>query len=296
MFIKDYKRFIFDTNDQKAADVEPAISIDFTGRIADGIRTLQRVLGVTSITPLSAGMTVKQYKTTVTKNTAAYTEGAEIPVSKAQRPLVKTFEIALVPYRVRTTLQAIKKVGRAHAINEQDAKLLKLIRGDIKADFFAKITGATGITNAGSAATLQAACATVWGRLAQKFEDEDVTPVFFLNPLDVAAYLGTATITTQNAFGVSYLENFLGLGNAIITASVAQGSVFGTVAENLNGACADVNGEGNDLFGFTTDATGLVAMKHSVEDTSLAVNTIAYSAVTFYPELVDGIVKATIGS
>ena len=167
---------------------------------------------------------------------------------------------------------------------------------DLAEVLFAKITGATGIANAGSAATLQAACATVWGKLAQKFEDEDVTPVFFLNPLDVAAYLGTATITTQNAFGVSYLENFLGLGNAIITASVAQGTVFGTVAENLNGACADVNGEGNDLFGFTADATGLVAMKHSVEDTSLAVNTIAYSAVTFYPELVDGIVKATIST
>ena len=275
----EYRKYIFDANDQLAADVEPAISIDFTGRIADGIKTLQKVLGVTSITPLSAGMTVKQYKTTVTKNAAAYTEGAEIPVSKAQRTLVNTFEIALVPYRVRTTLQAIKKVGRAHAINEQDAKLLKLVRSDIKADFFAKITGATGITNAGQAATLQAACATVWGKLAQKFEDEDVTPVFFLNPLDVAAYLGTATITTQNAFGVSYLENFLGLGNAIITASVA-----------------DVNGDGNDLFGFTADATGLVAMKHSVEDVSLAVNTIAYSAVTFYPELVDGIVKATIGA
>ena len=52
--LKMYKRFIFDANDQLAADVEPAISIDFTGRIADGIKTLQKVLGVTSITPLSA--------------------------------------------------------------------------------------------------------------------------------------------------------------------------------------------------------------------------------------------------
>ena len=152
----EYRKYIFDANDQLAADVEPAISIDFTGRIADGIKTLQKVLGVTSITPLAAGMTVKQYKTTVTKNAATYTEGAEIPVSKAQRTLVKTFEIALVPYRVRTTLQAIKKAGRAHAINEQDAKLLKLVRGDIKTDFFAKITGATGITNAGQAANQHA--------------------------------------------------------------------------------------------------------------------------------------------
>ena len=48
--------------------------------------------------------------------------------------------------------------------------------------------------------------------------------------------------------------------------------------------------------GFISDETGLVCMKHSTEDISLAVNSIAYTAVEFFPEEVDGIFKATIGA
>lgn len=33
--------------------------------------------------------------------------------------------------------------------------------------------------------------------------------MYFLNPLDVSEYLATANITTQTAFGMNYIEDFL---------------------------------------------------------------------------------------
>ena len=54
------------------------------------------------------------------------------------------------------------------------------------------------------------------------YEDEDATPVFFVSSDDVAEYLGSAQITMQTAFGWTYIENFLGLGTAIVTPALAK--------------------------------------------------------------------------
>lgn len=277
-----------------AADVEPAISIYFTSRLADSIKVLQRALGITQMKPVGHGNLVKQYKTVVDTFAEGYEEGKEIPITHSTRKLANSWEAEIDPVRVTTTLQAIQKVGRQAAINEKDNEVIKKIRAKIKAKFTAMIAAGTGVATAG--ATLQAAAANVWGALSAKYEDKDVTPVFFINPLDAAAYLGSAAITTQTAFGITYLENFLGLGNAFISAGITQGKVYGTVTENLNGIYIPVDADGNEFFGFTADETGLIAMKHSARDASLAVDTIALSGVTFYPEEVDGVFAANIGA
>lgn len=297
MMTKNYAFLIFDEdNTTYAADVAPAISVDFTSRIAEGIKSLATVLGITEMKPMREGTLVKQYKTVLTKPTTEYQEGKEIPITKGERKLVASHEIVLKPYRTRTTLQAMNKSGRNAAINEKDEEMLKEIRGDVKKGFFKSITGATGVSDAGAHNTLQMAVAKVWGGVSKKYEDVDGTPVFFLSFEDVSDYLGSAQITTQTAFGVQYLKDFMGLGIAIITAGVNKGEVYGTIAENLNGVYIPAEASGNEFFGFISDETGLVCMKHSAEDVSLAVNSIAYTAVEFFPEEVDGIFKATIGA
>ena len=297
MMTKNYAFLIFDEdNTTYAADVAPAISVDFTSRIAEGIKSLATVLGITEMKPMREGTLVKQYKTVLTKPTTEYQEGKEIPITKGERNLVASHEIVLKPYRTRTTIQAMNKSGRNAAINEKDEEMLKEIRGDVKKGFFKSITGATGVSDAGAHNTLQMAVAKVWGGVSKKYEDVDGTPVFFLSFEDVSDYLGSAQITTQTAFGVQYLKDFMGLGIAIITAGVNKGEVYGTIAENLNGVYIPAEASGSEFFGFISDETGLVCMKHSTEDISLAVNSIAYTAVEFFPEEVDGIFKATIGA
>ena len=82
--------------------------------------------------------------------------------------------------------------------------------------------------------SIQGAIAGVWAKLSAYFEDMDVEPIYFLNPLDIATYLANTPITVQTAFGFQYVENFLGLGTVVLDNSVEVGKVKGTVKQNLN--------------------------------------------------------------
>lgn len=293
----DYRKLIFDVepNTTTSTDVDPVISIDHVNRLIDGIKTLQTVLGITSITPMAAGSQVKRYKTTVTKGGKQSAEGDVIPLTKVERKPLAPLTLELNTYRKLTTAQAIQKTGTAIALNATDEALVKEVQKDVRNAFFATVTG-EGSTAAEGGDTLQKAAAQAWASLAVYFEDKDVTPVFFLNPLDVADYLGTAAITTQTAAGVSYLENFLGMGNAIITPRVTKGNVFATVSENLNAVYVPQGGDVADAFDLTYDESGMVGMTHSRADDRASINTLIMSGVLFYTEDAAGVIKSAINA
>lgn len=287
--------FAVEDNTTTSTDVDPAISIDHVNRLVSNINTLTKALGITSMKSMAAGNMIKRYKTTVTKGGKQAAEGDVIPLTKVERKPLAPIELKLTPYRKLTTAQSIQKSGRDVALVETDTALVKEIQKDVKADFFKMIT-AEGGTAAAGGKTLQEAIAQAWGSLSVYFEDKDVTPVFFVNPLDVASYLGTAQITTQTAFGFQYIENFLGLGTAFISASVTAGNVYATVSENLNGAYADQSGDVSDSFDLTMDESGMVGMTHSRADDRASIQTLIMTGVVFYPEDATGIVKSEINA
>lgn len=291
-----YFKMLFDveTNTNISTDFEPAISIDHVNRIAENINTLQRALGITQMIPMAAGSTVKRYKTTVTKGAAQAAEGDVIPLSKVERKPLADLTLELKPYRRLTTAQAIQRVGANIAINQADDALVNEVRKGVRDDFFAMVTANTATAAAGGA-NLQAAAAQAWGSLEVYFEDKDVTPVFFVNPIDVATYLGAAQITTQSAFGFDYVENFLGLGNAFITPRIASGDVYATATQNLNGVYVPQGGDVADAFALTYDASGIVGMTHSRADDRASINTLLMMGVLFYPEDAAGVIKSHIG-
>lgn len=284
--------FAVEDNTTLSTDVEPAISIDHVDRIVEGITTLQQALGITEMKPMAEGTQVKIYKTTVTKAGSQAAEGDVIPLTKVERKLKSTLTLTLNKYRKLTTAEAIQKTGRDIALNETDGKLIGEVRKDVKKSFFDNIVAGTG-TSAGGA-NLQQACAQAWASLQTYYEDEDVTPVFFVNPLDVATYLGDAAISTQTAFGFSYIQGFLGMGNAFITPHVTQKNVFATVTENLNGVYVPASGDLADTFGLTFDESGLVGMCHTIAADRASINTLIMSGVLFYAENADGIFKSAI--
>lgn len=291
----DYLKLYFDVeeNTNVSTDFEPAISIDHTQRIAENIDTLRRALGITNLTPMNAGTQVKIYKSTVTKATAKAAEGDVIPLSKVERKLDRTLTLALDKYRRLTTAEAIQKSGSAIALDESDTKLEAEIRKDVRSAFFALINGATGTAAGGSG--LQEAAAQLWASMSVYYEDKDVTPVYFVNPLDVATYLGNAQITMQTAFGFNYIENFLGLGNAFVTPQVTKGSVYATVTENLNGVYVPQSGDVAEAFDLTYDETGIVGMTHSRADDRASIQTLIMLGVLFYVEDISGVFKSVIG-
>lgn len=279
----NYKRQLFEvvTGTTVTGDVLPEISIDFETRLVDNINRLREILGITYMIPMANGSQVKTYKTAVTvaENVA---EGEVINLSKVTRKLAKAYDLTLKKYGKMATAELIQKAGVNRAVNDTDSALLSEIQKDVKKSFFTTIGAGEGTYT--GAKTFQATLANAWAAVQGGFEDIDATPVFFVNPVDLASHLGTATISTQNAFGLNYIENFMGLGTVIVSAAVTAGTIVATAKENLNGAYVPANGDVAESFGLTYDESGLVGMKHSANDERASIYTLIMSAVLFYAE------------
>ena len=281
------------TNTIVAADLEPAISIDFTSRIHQNIDELRQLLGVSELIPMAAGTDIKIYEMTKENTPAQVAEGVTIPLTEIKRKLKTTISITLDKYRKNTTAEAIQKVGRNMAVNQTDEKLISEIQKDVKKAFYTALATGTGTATGTS---LQITLANLWAKLQTRYEDMDVSPIFFINPQDVADYLGTAQLTMQTAFGFTYIENFLGLGTAVISPQVEAKSIYATAKENLNGAYVPVSGDVAQTFSLTYDTTGTIGMTHQMKSDNATIDTLIISCVKFFPEYADGVFKGTIAA
>jgi len=282
-----------ETNTIITTDMEPAKSIDFTSRIAENIVELQNVLGVGEMVPMAAGTDVKIYKIDKTNTPAQVAEGETIPLTEIKRTLVDTKHLTLQKYRKNTTAEAIQKIGRDIAINKTDEKLISEVQKSIKKDFYSALATGTGTA---TGTNLQSALANLWAKLQVYYVDKDFTPIYFVNPQDVADYLGAASITMQTAFGFTYIQNFIGLGTAIVSPEITAKNPLATASENINGVYVPMSGDVGQSFGLTSDATGMVGMTHQAKTDNATLETLILAGVLFYTEFADGVFKGTIST
>lgn len=270
-----------------------AQSIDFTEQFNDGLQTLLRVLGVTRMTPMTQGSQIKIYKSEVTKANGNVGEGETIPLSKVTRRLDHTLTLEFNKYRKVTTAEAIQSSGFQAAVTDTDSKLLKEIHGDVKKEIFDFV--GTGNTKA-NGADFQKALGAGLGQLAVKWEDNDVQSVAFVNPIDFYNYVGAADITMQTAFGLQYIQNFMGVNTVILSGNVKQGTIDLTASQNINYAYAAINGALSSAFDLTTDETGLIGVAHNPVNESLSYQTVIFRAGQLFAERLDGVVVSSIQS
>ena len=280
------------TNTIMQADIAKVRSVDFNYQFTGNLNKLIEALGVTRKIPVQEGTTLKAIKVTGTLQNGAVAEGDLIPLSKYQTEEVPMGEAKLNKWRKSTSAEAILKGGYDQAVGATTDKMVKDIQKDIRGDFFESL--ATGTAKA-SGATLQPALANGWGKLQTLWEDDSVDTVFFLNPLDVATYLGTAQITTQTAFGMSYVENFLGLGTAFLNSNVPQGKYYATAKENIVLYFVNVaSGDIATAFNLTVDETGYIGIHEFPDYTNMTASDTVVSGIKLMAERIDGIVVATI--
>ena len=238
----------------KKADLARVREIDFTLMFTESLRKLTEALGVTRKVAKQAGTVLKTYKATGTLEDGAVAEGETIPLSKYTTEAVNYGEITLKKWRKATSAEAIIERGYDQAVGMTTARMLKDVQKGIRKDFFTFLGTGTGTA---TGAGLQAALAQTWGKLQTLFEDDDIQVAYFINPLDIAGYLATATITTQTAFGMTYIEDFLGMGKVFMNSSVPKGTIYSTAQDNLVLYYVPVNGADlNEAFSFTSDETG----------------------------------------
>lgn len=276
-------------NETVTTDVAPAISIDYANKLGKGIKTLMQLLQIVDVEQYQEGYQIPIYAMTAVNTPDQVAEGVTIPLTEIRRSVVKTVTIGLNKYRKQVTAEAILKSGRDVAINKTDEKLVRIAQNDIKASIVDGLEDGTGTAEAG--ATVQAAIANIWAAAQTYYEDDDVEMVYFINPKDVADYLGSHQITMETSFGFKYVEDFLGMGTVIFLSGVTEGAPIGTAIQNLN--MASVSGAGSDLaatFGLTMDETGLVGMNHSPIGTNATLETLLLSTATFYAEDLSGVI------
>ena len=288
----DLQMFAVDAKTVKAADLAKVRDVDFTERFSKGIDTLMAMLGVTRKQEKRAGEVLKVYKATGTLESGVVAEGEVIPLSKYQTTYEAIGEAVLNKWRKVTTAEAISSKGYGQAVNDTNDKMLKDIQKGVRTSFVNFLATGTGEA---AGVGLQATLAQAWGKLQVLFEDTSVQSVYFMNPLDVADYLGGAQISTQTAFGMSYIENFLGLGTVILASDVPKGKLYATAAENIVLYYIPVtSADMAQAFDLTSDATGLIGIHTGPTYDNLSAETVAASGVGLFAEKLDGIVVGTI--
>jgi hypothetical protein len=274
------------------ADLARVRVADFNLQFTGNLQKLTEALGVTRKIAVQEGAALKMLKVTGTLESGNVAEGDLIPLSKYETEEVAVGEVKLNKWRKGTTAEAILKGGYDQAVGATTDKMVKDIQKTIRGDLFKFMATGTGTA---TGATLQAALANGWGKLAVLFEDDAVETVYFLNPMDVSDYLGTAQVEMQTLFGMNYIKNFLGLGDVFLNSNVPEGKYYATAKENIVLYYVNVGaGDIKSAFGLTTDETGYIGINEYPDKDTARVIDLVMSGVTFFPERKDGIVVGTI--
>jgi len=284
-----------ETNLIKREDMVRAREIQWIHRFTeDSLKKFMEAVGVTRKIPYQEGTTLAYYKTVGTLEDGNVGEGEIIPLSHYERIRIPVGEIGLNKWRKATSAEAILKSGLQEAVGETDTKMLKDIQTSIRTNLFSHIQecGTTWVRNT----TLQAVLAKTWGNLQVLFENDAVEVVHFINPLTIADYLATASITVQTAFGFNYIENFLGLGTVIMTSIIPVGKVASTAKDNIIMYYVPVSASAMSEFGLRADPTGFIGFRSGfVTHERAQLESMAMSGITFMVEYADGVVYGMIG-
>lgn len=279
-----------------AAKMKKVREVDFVRQFTHAsLAKLIEVLGVTRKIPMMEGTTMYTYTVSGELQSGNVDEGDIIPLSAYEYTKTPVGEITLKKWRKAVSAEAIKKTGYNNAVVATDQKMLKDVQAGIRTDLFSflngTITGATVVTGNG----LQEALANAWAQLQVLFEDDTAEAVYFLNPLDVAPYLAKANISTQTAFGMNYVEDFLGLGTVIMSSRITQGTFLATAKENFILYYLTMNGDVAQAFDLTADELGYIGIKSGYQNEERAqIESLVMSGLQFLVEYAAGVVKGSI--
>lgn len=285
-----------ETNLITQEQMKKAREVDFVQNFQhNSLEKFMEVLGVTRRIPMMEGTTLYVYKTKGELQSGKVGEGEIIPLSKYETEKQPVGEISLDKWRKATSAEAIKKSGYNAAVRDTDTALLRDVQVSIRKNMFDFMNGTIDNSVTASGVDLQSALANAWGQLQVKFEDDTAESVYFVNPLDVSDYLGAAAITTQSAFGMKYIEDFLGLGTVIMSSLIQKGTFIATAKQNLILYYLTMNGDIASAFGLTADQTALIGINSGYRNEERAqIESLVMSGVQFLVEYAEGVVKGTI--
>lgn len=269
-----------------------ANSIDFAEQFGKRMKSLFELLGIERKLPMANGTILKTYTSSVTLDGTEVEPGDIIPLSEVKLEDGPTQELSWDKKRKAVPMEDVQKYGFDRAISLTDNKLINEIQKGIRTKLLDQL--ATG-TSTAEGNGLQQTLAQTWAAVTAKFDEDDVQVISFINPFDAADYLGDAAISTQNAFGMTYIQDFLNNKIVFMHGDIPKGTVYSTADGNLVAAYALMSGgEIGKAFDFTTEETGLIGVTHDINKTRLTAETVTAYGIVLFAERLDGVVVGTI--
>jgi len=263
--------------------------LNFVAKFSEDMHNLLALLGKTEVETVAPGTAHKIYKVTGTLDEGDVGEKELIPDSAISVGTPTLIEINYKKYRNLTSIEEIGRKGYDLAVGETNDFIRRQIRKRVRKTIFTAIKKGTGTAQGN---TFQATVADAAKSIVKLYEDEDITPVFFASPDDLYDYLGTHEVGLAQNFGLSYLANFLGIGDIIVDTNIDKGQVFATAKENLKVLAADIKSiPGMEL---TTDESGIIGVHNGAKYENAALETVAYTGLGVQPIYLNRIVKASL--
>lgn len=272
---------------------------DFVTRFTNNWEALREILGIMRPIKKTPGTVLKSKYATVTLQSGSVAEGDVIPNSQAAVAEKPYAEMGLKKYKKSVSAEAIKDHGYDVAVGMTDDQFLFELQSGVMSEFYTYLnTGA--LTN--TQTTFQMALSLAKGLVVNKWKKMHKTAteiVGFVNVLDVYEYIGSATVTTQTAFGFEYIKNFMGYGTIFLLsdAEIPRGKIVATPKENIVLYYVDPSTEDFDNAGlsYTVDGeTNLIGF-HTAGDYDRAVsNCYAIMGMVLFAEYLDGIAVVNV--
>ena len=283
----------------KTTNIDISIrEVDFVQRFARNWEHLRQIMGITRPIQKTPGTRLTFKKAHVTLQSGAVAEGNEIPYSQATVDEVEYGTITIEKYAKAVSLESIDKYGYENAVQKTDDEFLVELQNNVTGKFYNFLKGGT-LTSGKT--TFQAALAEARGRVRNKWlsmHRGTTGIVGFCNILDLYDYLGSATLTVQNEFGLNYVQNFLGYNTLFLLSEseVPSGTVYATPVENIVNYYAN---PGDSQFAkaglsYRTDGdTNLIGFHVSGDYKTAVSESFAIMGIYLFAEYIDGIAKVT---
>lgn len=216
-----------------------AREIDFVTRFSDNWNALRTIMGIMRPIRKTPGTKLVSYKASVDGTLNGGTsvgEGEEIPFTKLKVEPVAYGDIEIAKHARSVSIEAVTKYGAEVAVQRTDEAFLNAIQSKILADFYDFLkTGSLTLNETTWQRGLAMAKASVLDKFAGM--DKDVTDVVgFANIMDAYDFLGDKDVTVQTAFGLNYVQDFLGFRTVFLLPEkyIARGQIIALPVENID--------------------------------------------------------------
>lgn len=285
----------------KMANIDVTVrEVDFVSRFTRNWDALRQIMGIMRPIKKAPGTKLRSYSASVTLQSGSVAEGEEIPYSLASVTEAAYADVDIKKYAKAVSIEAVNKYGAEIAVQKTDDEFLNQLQLGVLTTFYAFLnTGA--LTSA--ELSWKMALAKAKGNVIDKFNKmrKTVTDIVgFVNVNDVYTYLGGADITIQTAFGLTYVQDFMGYKTLFLLSApdINPGTVIACPVENIDlyyvdpgdsdfaklGLNYTVEGETN-LIGFHVEGN----YSHAVGEAW------ALMGMKLWAEFLDGIAVVNVG-